>query len=113
MLDNLTRAPVLAHENAVRAASYLLKQEPREELFRRLLELVKSTKREELRGMALAALYEARPAMVEDALPDFSRSRQLQNAIFSALVRLAQSGQLADGLLTEPVFRRAQLGWLD
>jgi len=113
MLDSLTRAPVLVHENAVRAASYLLRQEPREELFRRLLELVKSTKREELRGIALAALYEVRPSMVEDALPDFSRSRQLQNAIFSALVRLAQSGQLADGLLTEPVFRRAQLGWLD
>ena len=113
MLENLTRAPVLADENAVRAAAYLLKQQEREDLLRRLVDLVRSTKREELRGLALAAVFEARPSMVQDLLPDFSRSRQLQNAIFSALVRLAQNGQCADELISEPVFRRAQLGWLD
>ena len=113
MLDNLTREPVFSHENAVRAAAYLLKQENRDDLLRRLLDLVKSTKREELRGLALAALYEACPSVVEEAMPDFSRSRQLQNAIFYALVRLSQNGQHVDGLLDEPVFRRAQLGWLD
>ncbi len=113
MLESLARTPLLAHENAVRAASYLLRQEDREDLQRRLLELVKSTKREELRGLALAGLYEARPALVQECLPDFSRSQQLQNAIFSALVRLAHKGQRSDELLSEPVYRRAQLGWLD
>ena len=71
MLDNLTNAPHLTDENAVRAAAYLLKQEDREDLQRKLIELVKSTKREELRGLALAGLYEARPAIIEDLLPDF------------------------------------------
>ncbi len=113
MLDNLTNAPHLTDENAVRAAAYLLKQEDREDLQRKLIELVKSTKREELRGLALAGLYEARPAIIEDLLPDFSRSRQLQNAIFSALVRLAQKRQCTQDLLSEPMYRRAQLGWLD
>ncbi len=113
MLESLTRTPLLAHENAIRAAAYLLKLEDREDIQRRLIDLVKSTKREELRGLALAALYEARPAIVEELLPDFSRSRQLQNAIFSAMVRLAQKRQCTQELVSEPVYRRAQLGWLD
>jgi hypothetical protein len=113
MLEGLTQTPLLAHENAIRAAAHLLKHEAREEIQRRLVDLVKSTKREALRGLALAALYEARPAVVKEILPDFSRSRRLQNAIFSALVRLAQQGLFTQDLLSEPVYRRAQLGWLD
>ncbi len=113
MLESLARVPLLANENAVRAASCLLRQGERDDLERRLIELVKSTKREELRGLALAGLYEARPAVVDEFLPDFSRSRQLQNAIFSALVRLARKGRCTQELLSEPVYRRAQLGWLD
>ena len=105
--------PLLANETAVRAASFLLQQQDREDLLRRLIELVRSTKREELRGLALAAVYNARPTIADEILHDFSRSRQLQNAIFFALVRLAQSGTFAEELLSESVFRRAQLGWLD
>lgn len=113
MLENLTKTPLLAHENAIRAAAHLLKQEDRDELLRRLIDLVKSTKREGLRGLALAALHEARPVIVDTLLPDFSRSRRLQNAIYSALVRLSREGQFTQDLLSEPVYRRAQLGWLD
>jgi hypothetical protein len=113
MLDSLTKTPLLTNESAVRAAGYLLRKDDREDLQRRLVELVKSTKREELRGLALAALYEARPAIVEELAPDFSRSRQLQNAIFAALVKLAQNGQCTTDLISEPIYRRGQLGWLD
>jgi hypothetical protein len=113
MLETLSKEPQLSNENAVRAAGYLLKDGDREDLQRRLLELVRSTKREDLRGLALAALHVARPQTVADFAPDFSRSRQLQNAVFSALVRLAQKGQSTKDLLSEPVYRRGQLGWLD
>jgi hypothetical protein len=113
MLETLLKEPQLSNENAVRAAGYLLKDADRDDLHRRLLELVRSTKREDLRGLALAALHTAKPEAVADSTPDFSRSRQLQNAIFSALVRLAQKGLSTRDLLSEPVYRRGQLGWLD
>jgi hypothetical protein len=113
MLESLVQVPLLANEAAVRSASFLLQQEDRDDILRRLVELVRSTKREELRGLALAAVYNARPTMVDEILHDFSRSRQLQNAIFFALVRLAQTGSFSEELLSESVFRRAQLGWLD
>jgi hypothetical protein len=114
MLEALCKTQHLANENAIRAAGYLLRDDAeRGELQRRLLEVVRSTKREELRGLALAALQGARPEVAADVAPDFARSRQLQNAVFSTLVRLAQKGCLATDLLSEPVYRRGQLGWLD
>jgi len=98
----------------VRAAGYLLREDgDRLDLQRRLLDVVRSTKWEELRGLALAALQGSRPEVAADAAPDFVRSRQLQNAVFSALVRLAQKGRPVSDLLSEPVYRRGQLGWLD
>lgn len=114
MLEALCKSQHLSSENAIRAAGYLLRQEPeRADLHRRLLDVVRSTKREELRGLALAALQGARPAPAPEILPDFARSRQLQNAVFAALVRLAQKDCPVADLLAEPVYRRAQLGWLD
>jgi hypothetical protein len=82
-------------------------------LQRRLVDLVVSTKREELRGLALAALHASLPKLAAELLPDFSRSRKLQNAVWFALVRLAQFGQFKMDVLSEPIFRRGQLGWLD
>ena len=113
MLEALAKEPQATSENAVRAAGYLLMQADRQDLQRRLLELVRSTKREELRGLALAALHAARPAAVADQAFDFTRNRQLQNAVFAALVRLAQRGHASNNLLSEAIYRRGQLGWLD
>jgi hypothetical protein len=114
MLESLCKAQHLGSESAVRAAGYLLRQDTdRLDLQRRLLDVVRSTKREELRGLALAVLHAARPEAAMDVAPDFVRSRQLQNAVFSTLVRLEQKGRPVADLLSEPVYRRGQLGWLD
>ena len=114
MLETLCNSQPLTSECAVRAAGYLLREDgDRLDLQRRLLDVVRSTKWEELRGLALAALQGSRPEVAADAAPDFVRSRQLQNAVFSALVRLAQKGRPVSDLLSEPVYRRGQLGWLD
>lgn len=114
MLETLCSSQYLATESAVRAAGYLLREDgDRTDLQRRLVDVVRSTKWEEMRGLALAALHGSRPQVAADAAPDFARSRQLQNAVFSALVRLAQRGRAVSDLLSEPVYRRGQLGWLD
>jgi hypothetical protein len=113
MLEMLCKGPHLANENAVRAAGFLLRIDDRDDLQRRLVEVVRTTRFEELRGLALAALHGARPQVAADLSPDFARNRQLQNAVFSALVRLAQQGHHHQDLLSEPVYRRGQLGWLD
>jgi hypothetical protein len=114
MLEALCNVQHLSNESAVRAAGYLLREDgDRLDLQRRLLDVARSTKWEELRGLALAALQGSRPEVAQDAALDFVRSRQLQNAAFSALVRLAQKGRPVSDLISEPVYRRGQLGWLD
>jgi len=114
MLEALCKSQHLANENAVRAAGYLLREDAdRTQLQRHLLDVVRSTKRDELRGLALAALQGARPDVAAEVALDFARSRQLQNAVFSTLVRLAHRGFPTTDLISEPIYRRAQLGWLD
>lgn len=114
MLEALCSSQHLGNECAVRAAGYLLREDgDRSDLQRRLLDVVRSAKQEDLRGLALAALQGSRPDVAANATPDFVRSRQLQNTVFSALVRLAQKGRPVSDLLSEPVYRRGQLGWLD
>jgi hypothetical protein len=114
MLEALCKPQHLGNEPSIRAAGYLLRHDhDRVDLQRRLADVVRSTKREELRGLAFAVLHAARPEAACELGVDFARSRQLQNAVFFTLVRLEQQGRRVTDLLSEPVYRRGQLGWLD
>jgi hypothetical protein len=113
MLESLVRQSGSFCDLAIRASAYLVRGYGLEVHRRRLLEAAKSAKHEDVRGLALAAIYDIDPGLLGGLPLELDRSRQLQTAAWSALVRLA----LADGsrvrLMTEPTYRRLQLGWPD
>jgi hypothetical protein len=80
-----------------------------------LTEVVKSSKREPLRGLALAALIDAG---VEHApteqLDVLAKSKQVSTMAWSELCKISDAGKLSDPpLVAENRFRRVQLGWVE
>lgn len=115
MLENLVRGSGLGNETAIRSALYLIRDHGRSDLVRGLTEVVKSAKREPLRGLALAALVDAGVTEAPVALADgLCKSKQVCTMAWSELVRLGSSGKLPDQpLVSENRFRRVQLGWVE
>jgi hypothetical protein len=127
MLETLVRALPLADETAIRAALYLARDHGRDELRDALAEAAVSAKREELRGMAAAALWDASPpaggeaamtmrAKARDISDELVSSRVLGNVAWGALIRAAAKGGAGAGVepvLTETPFRWIQWGWLE
>ena len=115
MLENLVRGSGLGNETAIRSALYLVRDHGRSDLVRGLSEVVKSTKREPLRGLALAALVDA--GVVDEPLEQalaLANSKQVSTMAWSELVRLGHGGKLPDPpLVAEYRFRRVQLGWVE
>ena len=114
----------LADETAVRAALYLARDHGRDDLREALLQAA-GTGREELRGMAAAALWDASPASGGEAgermrskacelAEELLASRVLGNVAWGALIRAASRGAAGlEPLLTETPFRWIQWGWLE
>ena len=125
MLETLVRSLPLADETGLRAALYLARDRGRDDLRSALAEAAVGCKREELRGMAAAALWDASPpgegesaegmraqarAIAEDLLP----SRLVANVAWGALIRAAAKGNAhGQSVLTETPFRWIQWGWLE
>jgi hypothetical protein len=127
MLEALVRALPLADETALRAALYLARDHGRDDLRAALIETARTGK-EELRGMAAAALWDASCAAVTGASDDAARARQtaieiadeltasrvLGNVAWGALIRAAgKGGGGGEPLLSESAFRWIQWGWLE
>ena len=127
MLETLVRALPLADETAIRAALYLARDHGREELREALVDAAVTAKREELRGMAAAALWDASPpaggepalhlrTKARDLADELVTSRVLGNVAWGALIRAAAKGGAGAGVepvLTETPFRWIQWGWLE
>jgi hypothetical protein len=117
MLEALAKPQPPSDEVGVRAALYLARDHKREDLRSALLETATSPRREELRGVAAAALWDlgmASPAC--DVAEDLLCSRIVGNVAWGALVRAAAArsrGERDDDLLTETPFRWIQWGWLE
>jgi hypothetical protein len=119
MLETLARAVPLADDVSIRASLYLARDYGRDDLREALLEAATAGKREDLRGLALAAMWDAgmhdrARALAEDVLT----SKTLGNVAWATLVRAAaarasrtdaEHGQV----LTETPFRWIQWGWLE
>jgi hypothetical protein len=128
MLEALVRVLPLADETSVRAAMYLARDRGREDLCEALVGAA-TGKREELRGLAAAALWDVSAgrtgeavgegaerirARARDATDDLLQSRVLANVAWGALIRAAIKGNgSAEPLLTETPFRWIQWGWLE
>jgi hypothetical protein len=114
MLEGLAKALPLHDEVAIRAAMHLARDHGRTEMKKALVEVAEG-KRDEVRGLAAAALWDLgdRDFACEIAKQAES-SRSLGSLTWSALVAAAAAGKVgSDVLLAEPTFRRVQWGWVE
>jgi hypothetical protein len=104
---------------------HLARDHGRDDMGEALREAAGRGRREELRGLAAAALWdvaagvesdfaartrEQMPAIVDDLLG----SRLIANVAWGALIRAASKGGVGlEPLLTETLFRWVQWGWLE
>jgi hypothetical protein len=120
MLETLARTVPLADEVAIRAALYLARDHGRQDLRDALVEAATVGKREDLRGLAVAAMWDAGMRDQARALADEAlASKVLGNVAWATLVRAAAARASRQGegdggdVLTETPFRWIQWGWLE
>lgn len=126
MLEGLVKTVPLADEVAVRAASFLARDHGREDMREALVDCALNAKRDELRGLAVAALWDSGAGSTRAATRERARdlsdelvaARCLSSVAWGALVRAAHaSAQVrADAdfvVVTETDLRWIQWGWLE
>lgn len=131
MLEGLAKAgPLapLADEVAVRAASYLARDHGRADMKDALLECAQNAKRDELRGFAVAAMWDAGGSAdspdesvrnkARDLSDELVASRCISSVAWGALVRAAHAGGIGKNdpsfvVAAETPFRWVQWGWLE
>ena len=125
MLETLARSLPLTDETGIRAALYLARDHDREDLREALGDACAAGRREDLRGLAAAALWDASPpehgdhaarmrARARDVADELLQSRVIGNVAWGALIRAAsKSGSGLEPLVTETLFRWIQWGWLE
>jgi hypothetical protein len=113
MLESFVKSTSLGNDAAIRAALYLARDHGRADLLEALADVAANPKREALRGLAVAALYDAgsRPRAQEIA-EGLGSSRSLTTLAWGGLVRAARGGK-DDVVVTESNYRRLQLGWAE
>jgi hypothetical protein len=117
MVSALGTVSPLLDEVSVRAAATLAAlagPEAKTGLVRELVAVAKDPKREELRGLAVAGLWDAgeRDA-ARDVADEVALSKLTSNVGWTALVRAAARGVLPGALLTETNLRWIQWGWAE
>jgi hypothetical protein len=113
MLESLARGVPLGDEVAVRAALFLARDHGRHDLRDALFETAGSARRDELRGLAAASLWDAGDAeRARDLADELVCSKNLGNVAWSALIRTAGAhGARGGTLVDEMPFRWIQWGW--
>lgn len=114
MLEGLAKSNPLSDEVAIRAAMHLARDHGRTEMKKALFEVARG-KREEVRGLAAAALWDlGEHDFAREIAEQAESSRSLGSATWGALVAAAAAGRVgSDVLLAEPTFRRVQWGWVE
>lgn len=124
MLEGLAKSTPLTDEVAVRAASFLARDHGREDMKEALVDCALNGKRDELRGLAVAALWDAGSGPTRDATREKARdlsdelvtSRCLASVAWGALVRAAHQSARTDDdfvVVSETDLRWIQWGWLE
>ncbi|MEO8877011.1 MAG: hypothetical protein ABI461_15570, partial [Polyangiaceae bacterium] len=122
MLEALAKTAPLADETAIRASLYLARDHGRDDLKEALVVAATTSKREELRGLAVAALFDVGEhaqaiAMTEELI----NSKHISNVAWGAVVRAATAQNRAQNsspnytpmLMTETRYRWIQWGWVE
>lgn len=119
MLEMLAKGPPLGDDVSVRAALCLAKDYGRDDLKQALRDVATSPRREELRGLATAALWDLGEVdQSHDLASELSSSRLVGNVAWAALVRAAWTRARAEdsggeAVVGEVPFRWIQWGWLE
>jgi hypothetical protein len=114
MLENLVKGMALGNPAAIRAALYLARDHGRDDVRNALSEAAQNPRREALRGLAAAALFDAGERDVALKVADeLVQSRQLTTLAWGALIRAGSSSDAPDCVVSEPAYRRVQLGWVE
>jgi hypothetical protein len=115
MLESLAQSPQLSDESAIRAASLLARDHGRDDLRAALAAAATGARREELKGLAVAALWDAGSRDEARAFAEeLVESRHIGNVAWASIVRAAAAGAGRDEVLvSETRFRWIQLGWLE
>lgn len=119
MLESFVRALPLETEVSVRAARHLADGYGRDDLRAALVQSARTAKREEVRGVAAAALWDlGMRDEARDATNELATSKILSNVAWTGLIRAADARHRAAEdsgplLLTERHLRWVQWGWLE
>jgi hypothetical protein len=111
MLEGIARGSTLGDEASVRAALHLYRDYGQERLASSLAQTGKSPRKDALRGLAAAALYDCgRSADALRLSGELEGTRHLPAIAWTSLVRAAAAGARAGVLVSEANFRRVQQG---
>jgi len=114
MLEALVKSPPLSDETAVRAAMHLARDYGRDDLVASLLSVARGERREDLRGLAAAALWDAGERdKARELEGELVASRCLANVAWASLLRAAAMSNDDALLCTETRVRWVHLGWLE
>jgi hypothetical protein len=131
MLEAIAKQLPIVDEVGVRAALYLLRDHGRDDLAAALIEVATTAKREELRGVAAAALWDAGVRdRAREIADDLVASKVIGNVAWGAQIRAAAksvhgAGDPTNGsstasdrstgepIVTETLLRWIQWGWLE
>ena len=111
MLESLARGPALEDDVAVRAAMHLCRDYGQDRQVSALAQAGKSPRRDPLRGLAAAALYDCgQPTEALRLVGDLDGTRHLPALGWASLVRATAAGGRTGYLVSELNFRRVQQG---
>ncbi len=118
MLESFVRTQPLETEVAVRAARHLVSGYGRDDLRAALTTAARSAKREEVRGVATAAIWDlGLRDEARDAASELVTSRLISSVAWAGLIRAADAKSRGDEnappVLTEQNIRWVQWGWLE
>jgi hypothetical protein len=128
MLEAIVKLGPLDDDSAVRAALYLARDHGRTDMRDALFETASTPRREELRGVATAALWDAGDRVrAREIADDLVASKHIGNVAWGARIRAAaklapakngsqqgdHGGGGGDALVGETHFRWIQCGWLE
>lgn len=110
-LEALVKATPLADENAVRAALHLCRDYGEPGYASALAQVGKSPRRDALRGLAAAALFDCgQPSEALRLASELDGSRHLPALAWASLVQVSAAGASAGSIVSEQNFRRVQQG---
>lgn len=111
MLESMTRGAALSDEVSVRAALHLCRDYGQQRQVGALAQTGRSPRKDALRGLAAAALYDCgQHGQALELAGELEGSKQLSAVGWAALVKATAAGGRAGAVVSEANFRRVQQG---